>query len=63
MEQLVGVSEIADRLGLKSPQRVRDWQRRYEDFPEPVARLAMGLVWSWRDVERWAKKAGRLESQ
>lgn len=60
MDQLVGVSEIADRLDLDSPQTVRDWRRRVPDFPEPVAELAMGLVWNWPDVERWARGAGRL---
>jgi hypothetical protein len=24
------------------------------------ARLAMGLVWNWSEVERWAKSTGRL---
>lgn len=60
MEQLVGVTEIAAKLGLKSPQLVRDWRNRYADFPQPVARLAMGLVWYWPEVERWAKARGRL---
>ena len=61
MDQLVGVAEIADRLGVKNPQLVRDWQRRYpDDFPPPAARLKMGFVWSWPDVERWARATGRL---
>lgn len=60
MDQLVGVTEIADRLGVKASSRVHDWRRRYEDFPAPVASLAMGLVWYWPEVERWAKGAGRL---
>ena len=60
MDQLVGATEIADRLGLKLPQTVRDWRRRYDDFPQPVATLAMGHVWHWPDVERWARATGRL---
>lgn len=59
MDQLVGVTEIAQRLGVRSPQRVRDWQRRYPDFPQPVAKLAMGLVWYWPQVQKWAKDNGR----
>ena len=60
MDQLVGASEIAKRLGLKTRQSVHVWRQRYDDFPEPVLRLDMGLVWNWPDVERWAKKAGKL---
>jgi hypothetical protein len=29
------------------------------DFPKPVADLAMGLVWYWPEIERWAKATGR----
>ena len=60
MDQLVGVTEIAERLQLKATSRVHDWRRRYPDFPEPVAKLHMGLVWYWPEVERWARATGRL---
>ena len=49
-----------------SVQVVRDndlvysWRRRHADFPAPIARLRIGFVWSWPDVERWARKTGRL---
>lgn len=59
-EHLVGAAEIATRLGVKRPQVVHDWRRRYEDFPEPVAHLRQALVWNWPDVERWARSTGRL---
>lgn len=29
------------------------------DFPEPVAALAMGMVWRTDDVEAWAAATGR----
>jgi chromosome partitioning protein len=57
---LVGASEIARRLGVTRPQAVHNWRHRYDDFPEPVAELDMGIVWNWPDVERWARKTGRL---
>ena len=60
MDQLVGATEIAERLDLSSTQTVRDWSRRHDDFPRPVATLTMGQVWAWPDVERWAKATGRL---
>ena len=60
MEQLVGASEIKKRLGLTRTQVVHVWRQRYADFPAPVATLDMGLVWSWPEIERWARKTGRL---
>ena len=60
VDQLVGASEIAKRLGLSSAQAVHNWRTRHADFPGPVATLDMGLVWSWPDVEEWARRTGRL---
>jgi predicted DNA-binding transcriptional regulator AlpA len=62
VDQLVGAAEIAQRLGVKRPQVVHDWRRRHPDFPAPVAELHAALVWAWPDVERWARKTGRLSS-
>jgi len=59
---LVGAVEIAKRLGLSAPQVVYTWRKRYDDFPEPVATLAMGAVWAWQDVAAWAKRTGRLDT-
>lgn len=56
---LVGASEIAERLGVGT-SIVHDWRRRHQDFPQPIVRLAMGLLWAWQDVERWANATGRL---
>lgn len=61
VDNLVGSAEIIERLGARHPQLIHDWRRRYPDFPEPVARLSMGLVYYWPDVERWAKATGRLK--
>lgn len=60
MDSLVGAAEIAQRLGVGKATVVHDWRRRHPDFPQPVATLTMGLVWSWPDVEKWARKTGRL---
>jgi predicted DNA-binding transcriptional regulator AlpA len=59
VDDLVGAQEIASRLGVKRPQVVHDWRRRHDDFPKPVAQLQSALIWSWPDVERWARKTGR----
>ncbi len=61
-EDIVGASEIAERLGVSSSV-VHDWQRRYDEFPSPVIRLRMGLLWLWNDVETWARSTGRLVDQ
>jgi hypothetical protein len=59
-DDLVGAAEIAERLGLAQVQTVHTWRRRYDDFPEPVARLKQALIWSWPDVLVWARTTGRL---
>ena len=58
-ENLVGVSEIATRLGC-SVTVVHSWRRRDLDFPEPLAELRMGLVWDWPEVASWAQRTNRL---
>jgi hypothetical protein len=60
VDDLVGSAEIAERLGLASSSVVRDWRRRYADFPPPVLTLRMGPVWHWPDVAAWATETGRL---
>jgi hypothetical protein len=60
VSNLVGAAEIAQRLGVARPNVVHDWHRRHADFPEPVAKLRQALVWSWPDVEKWARRTGRL---
>ncbi len=59
MDKLVGAQEISDLLGLARPQVVHEWRRRHSDFPQPVARLSMGLLWYWPEVERWVRATGR----
>ena len=60
VDKLVGTAEIASRLGIKNSETVHDWRRRYPEFPQPVVRLRVGLIWYWPDVERWAKATRRL---
>lgn len=52
-DDLGSASEIASRLGAKRPGAVHDWRRRHPDFPQPIARLALGYVWSWPDIAGW----------
>jgi predicted DNA-binding transcriptional regulator AlpA len=56
----VGVTEVRELLGV-SRQRVHQIIRDHADFPEPVAELASGRIWLRSDVERWARREGRLK--
>lgn len=59
-DDLVGTKEIAERLGVARLQVVHDWIRRYDDFPEPIARFSSVRIWAWSDVKAWARQTGRL---
>jgi predicted DNA-binding transcriptional regulator AlpA len=61
VDQLVGTTEIAARLGVQRPQVVHDWRRRHPEFPKPVAVVSRVGLWFWPDVEKWARATGRLE--
>ena len=47
---LVGLTEIAQRTN-RGRTSVHNLVTRRADFPEPVARLAMGPVWIWDEVK------------
>ncbi len=55
--ELVGLAEIADMLGI-SKQAVTNWRARKLGFPNPVATLKSGPVWSAEDMRRWAEGEG-----
>jgi predicted DNA-binding transcriptional regulator AlpA len=61
MDDLVSASEIAHRLGSERTSYVHDIRRRHPDFPKPVSKMGSSLVWSWTDVEKWARRTGRLK--
>lgn len=52
---LVGVWEIA-KLAKVSRQAVCNWVSRYNDFPKPLARLAMGNIYDEDEVRKWLIK-------
>lgn len=62
-DQLVGATDIAERLGLARSQDVHHLRRRDPTFPEPVTVLGGGprkgiYVWAWPDIARWARTKG-----
>jgi predicted DNA-binding transcriptional regulator AlpA len=58
VHHLVGVAEIAEMLGV-TRQRVHQLMQ-LEGFPEPTAELSAGRIWLRTDVEKWARRTGRL---
>lgn len=63
VEQLVGASDIAQRLGMPRTQDVHTMRRRDPAFPEPVRILGAGPsrgihVWYWPDIAAWARRKG-----
>lgn len=57
VDDLLGVAEIADLLGVT---RQRAWQlSRHADFPVPAAVLTAGTIWWGKDVRAWMLQTGR----
>jgi len=51
---VMGVAEIAHRLGVSRPRASQIVRER--NFPEPAARLVGIVIWETRDVEAWIAK-------
>lgn len=56
-DQLLGLSEVADLLGV-SRQAVGNWRQRRGGFPPPRAELKSGPVWQQADIVGWATENG-----
>lgn len=57
MEHLVGSQELTKIFGVGRARVYQLTQR--DDFPEPIARLAMGSIWHLDDIIAWAENGGR----
>lgn len=55
--ELVGLAEVADLLGV-TKQNVANWRSRRDDFPQPIATLKSGPVWSTQAIAEWATREG-----
>jgi len=53
-EEIVGVTEIAEMLGV--PVRTAGRYVTRADFPAPLGTLKRGRVWRRKDVERWGRE-------
>lgn len=58
MDELLGIPEIADRLGI-SKQYLYRLMSEDPRSPKPIASLAAGRIWQRRAIERWAARIGR----
>lgn len=54
---VVGIPEIGRLLGV-SRQRVYQLIDAYDDFPQPLATLAVGRVWTREAIETWNRMHG-----
>jgi predicted DNA-binding transcriptional regulator YafY len=61
MDDLVSAADIAERPGVGKSTVVHDWRYRNLGFPEAVKMIGSVGIWHWPDVEKWAKKTGRLK--
>lgn len=57
-DDLIGAAEAAQLLGLKHPNSVTTYLRRYPDFPQPVVDLGRSRIRLWlrQDIEAWRSK-------
>jgi predicted DNA-binding transcriptional regulator AlpA len=55
----VGLAEIAQRLGVER-QTAKQWNLR-KLLPPPRWTVSGSPAWEWSDIEKWARKTGRLE--
>ncbi|HEY5013214.1 MAG TPA: DNA-binding protein [Acidimicrobiia bacterium] len=58
MEDLLTLADIG-RMFSVTRQAAGKWAKA-EDFPAPLGQTGTGRVWKRKDVERWARKVGRL---
>lgn len=56
----VGLADIADRLGV-ARQTAKQWNAR-KLLPPPKWMVSGSPAWNWADIEKWARKTGRMPS-
>jgi hypothetical protein len=55
---LVDAHGVAEILGLAHRNTVSQYQRRYEDMPQPIVNLGGGRtkLWLGAELEQWARR-------
>jgi predicted DNA-binding transcriptional regulator AlpA len=59
-KDLLNATEVATALGLAHREAISTYRRRYRDFPKPVVMKGTCVLWHKTDIERWAKRRGRI---
>lgn len=66
-DDLLDIGQVAERIGLSSPDAAYVYISRYDDFPEPwINRGRYIRLWLPQDVDAWLRKhpgVGRRRSQ
>lgn len=64
IDDLLDAAQVADLLGLSSPNAVSVYHRRYDDFPAPVLAPTSGRcqLWYRPEVEAWGRSRGPAAS-
>ena len=52
---LVGSTDVVARLGLKRIENLHYYVKNDPTFPQPLGNIRGALLWSWPDVEDWAR--------
>lgn len=52
VDDIVGISEIAEHAGVKAAA-VINWTQRYDDFPKPIKSLKCGRLYNRQEVQTW----------
>ena len=61
LDELVTGAEAGRRLGV-SRQRIKQLSETESlAFPAPVGKVGQATVWRWADIEKWARRTGRLD--
>lgn len=50
---LVGLTEIAEMLGLSGSSVVSNWRKRHADFPQPWGQWHFGSLFVRSEVKNW----------
>lgn len=61
MRELIGVSEIAEMFGVSS-SAVKNWRKRFHDFPQPVSISKSGPVFRAEQIEEWNKRRNNMST-
>ena len=58
VDDLLDAAQVAEILGLSSPNAVSVYHRRYGDFPSPVLTPQSGRCQFWHrdDITAWAER-------